>query len=54
MYKRQVLELRFDQELTFAEIGRVMGISRFAARRRLDGALAALRELLKSGEEDVK
>lgn len=51
---REVLELRFDQELTFAEIGRVMGISRFAARRRLDGALAALRELLKSGEEDVK
>ena len=52
--EREVLELRFDQELTFAEIGRVMGISRFAARRRLDGALAALRELLKSGEEDVK
>lgn len=51
---REVLELRFDQELAFAEIGRVMGISRFAARRRLDGALAALRELLKSGEEDVK
>lgn len=46
--EREVLELRFDQELTFAEIGRVVGISRFDARRRLDGALAALRELLKS------
>lgn len=30
---REVLELRFDQELTFSEIAMVMGISRFAARR---------------------
>lgn len=51
---REVLELRFDQELTFVQIARVMGISRFSARRRLDAALAALREKLKPREEDAQ
>lgn len=50
---REVLELRFDQELTFSEIAMVMGISRFAARRRLDAALDELRKKLVSREEGV-
>lgn len=41
---RELLELRFDQELKLAEIARVLGISRFSVRRRIDAALAVLRE----------
>lgn len=43
----------FDQELTFPEIAMAMGISRFAARRRLDAALNELRQKLVSREEGV-
>ena len=43
---REVLELRYDQGLTVTEAARVLGISRFAATRRLKRALAALEQLL--------
>lgn len=49
---RDALELRFDQGLTFVEMGRVLGISRFAARRRVDAALGAVREKLDVRGED--
>lgn len=50
---REVVELRFDQRLKLAEIARVMGISRFAAKRRLDAALAAVREKMRSEGEGL-
>lgn len=40
---REVLELRFDQELKLTEIARILRVSRFAARRRVDAALTELR-----------
>lgn len=43
---REVLELRYDQGLTVTEAARVLGISRFAATRRLRRALTALEQLL--------
>lgn len=49
---REVLELRFDQELKLVDIARVLGISRFAARRRVDAALASLREKMDVGGEE--
>lgn len=49
---REVLELRFDQELKLVDIARVLGISRFAARRRVDAALAALRAQMDVGGEE--
>lgn len=48
--QQEVLELRYDQELKLSEIACVLGISRFAAKRRVDAALAALRERLESEE----
>ena len=41
-----MLELRYDQGLTVTEAARVLGISRFAATRRLKRALTALEQLL--------
>lgn len=41
--EREVLELRFDQGLRVGEVGQVLGVSRFAAARRIRGALDALR-----------
>lgn len=41
--EREVLELRFDQGLRVGEVGQVLGVSRFAATRRIRGALDALR-----------
>ena len=49
---REVLELRFDQELKLVDIARVLGISRFAARRRVDAALAVLRAQMDVGGEE--
>ena len=49
---REVLELRFDQELKLVDVARVLGISRFAARRRVDAALAALRAQMDAGGEE--
>lgn len=45
---QEVLELRFDQELSVTEIARVLGVSRFAVKRRIDAALAALRGKMES------
>lgn len=41
--QREVLELRYGQELTMGEVGRVLGMSRFAAARAVTAALEALR-----------
>ena len=43
---REVIELRFDQGLSVSEAAQVLGISRFAASRRLRRALGELRALL--------
>lgn len=43
---RAIVELRYDQGLTVVEAARVLGISRFAAARRLKRALADLEQLL--------
>jgi DNA-directed RNA polymerase specialized sigma24 family protein len=43
---RQVLQLRFDDDLGFAEIGTMLGMSAEAARKRGGRALADLRDLL--------
>lgn len=41
--EREVLELRYDQGLRVGEVGRVLGVSRFVAGRRISRALDALR-----------
>lgn len=43
---REAIELRFDQGLAVNEVARVLGVSRFAASRRLKRALALLKEEL--------
>lgn len=40
---REVVELRFDQDLKVGEVAQVLGVSRFAVNRRLNRALAELR-----------
>lgn len=49
--QREVLELRYDQGLQVQEIARVLGVSRFAAGRRIATALKALKAEL---EDDGK
>lgn len=49
---RDVLELRYDQTLGMSQIAGVLGISRFAVRRRLTRALALLRGELTADERD--
>lgn len=52
--QREVLELRYDQGLRVNEVARVLGVSRFAAGRRISAALEALRaELVDPGEGEV-
>ena len=46
---REVVELRFGSELGVGEVARALGISRFAARRRINAALKKLEEDLKEG-----
>lgn len=46
--QREVLELRFDQELHVQDVARVLGVSRFAAARRITAALDALRSELEA------
>lgn len=49
--QREVLELRYDHGLRVNEVARVLGVSRFAAGRRISAALEALKaELADSGE----
>lgn len=43
---REIVVLRYVNELSAAEIGKIMGISRFAVHRRLKAALKKLREEL--------
>lgn len=49
--QQEVLELRYDQGLQVQEIARVLGVSRFAAGRRIAAALEALKAEL---EDDGK
>lgn len=49
---REIVELRFDQGLGIGEIAQVVGASRFAVRRRLNRALALLKEQLAENEGD--
>lgn len=49
--QREVLELRYDHGLRVNEVARVLGVSRFAAGRRISAALEALKaELTDTGE----
>lgn len=47
---REVVELRFGSGLGVGEVAHVLGISRFAARRRIDTALKLLAEELEDGD----
>lgn len=48
---RDVVELRFDQDLKVGEIASVLGLSRFAVNRRLNRALAELRRGLEGKDK---
>lgn len=41
--QREALELRYGEDLTVGEVGKVLGVSRFAAARTIRAALEALR-----------
>lgn len=49
--ERELVVLRYVSELTVTEIGKATGLSRFAVRRRLSGALNKLRKELDDYEE---
>lgn len=49
--QREVLELRYDQGLRVNEVARVLGVSRFAAGRRISAALEALKAELSDSDE---
>lgn len=49
---REAVELRYGQDLMVKDVARVLGISRFAARRRINAALAQLGEALGPGYGD--
>lgn len=49
---REAVELRFGMGLGMNEVAQALGISRFAARRRIKAALKALEEDLKEGGLD--
>ena len=51
---REVVELRYGSGLGVREVAYALGISRFAARRRINAALKLLREELKEGDLDGK
>jgi RNA polymerase sigma-B factor len=48
---RRIVELRFFEDLTQAEIGSRLGISQMHVSRRLAGTLVRMRQLLSSGEQ---
>lgn len=48
---RDVVELRYDQDLAVGEIAEVLGVSRFAVNRRLKRALAQLRRGLDARQD---
>lgn len=47
---REAVELRYGLGLGVGEVAHVLGISRFAARRRINAALKLLREDLEEGD----
>ncbi len=47
---REVIDLRYGSGLGVGEVARALGISRFAARRRINAALKLLQEELKEGD----
>ena len=49
---REILYLKFELELDYAEIARTLGISVDAARHRVQHARRKLRELLEEGQEN--
>lgn len=49
---REVIDLRYGSGLGVGEVARVLGISRFAARRRINAALKLLQEELREGDLD--
>ena len=49
---REAVELRYGSELGVGEMARVLGISRFSARRRISAALKMLEEELEEGGLD--
>lgn len=49
--QREVLELRYDQGLHVQEVARILGMSRFAAGRKISAALKALKVELEDGGE---
>ena len=49
---REAVELRYGSELGVGEMARVLGISRFSARRRINAALKMLEEELEEGGLD--
>lgn len=49
--QREVLELRYDQGLRVMEVARVLGVSRFAAARRISAALDALKAELDDADD---
>lgn len=51
---REAVELRYSSGLGMGEVARALGISRFAARRRINAALRLLQEDLKEGELDER
>lgn len=50
--QREVLELRYDHGLRVVEVARVLGMSRFAAGRRIAAALEALKAELEQDGRD--
>lgn len=50
--QREILELRYDHGLGVSEIARILGISRFAASRRISAALKALKAELQDTEKE--
>ena len=53
--ERQLIRLRFVEELTQAEVGRVLGVSQMQVSRLLAGVLRQLRhQLLEPTEEEVR
>lgn len=50
--QREAVELRFGSGLDVGEVAHVLGISRFAVRRRINAALKLLGEELEEGDLD--
>lgn len=49
---REAVELRYGQDLSVKDVAQILGLSRFAVRRRINAALAQLEETLGPGYGD--